>query len=116
MSKEYVTKIDGVYRITDTRVSLDSIVYAWRDGLSPETIAESFPVLTLEEVYGAITFYLASQNEIDEYLLRNKAEFEVARRKSVEQLRQTKPQLYQRLMARKQQKVDVTESPELVQP
>jgi len=48
--KDYVTKIDGAYRIADSRVSLDSAVYAWHDGLSPETIKENFPVLTLEEV------------------------------------------------------------------
>jgi uncharacterized protein (DUF433 family) len=66
--KESVTQLDGAYRITDSHVSLDSIVYAWRDGLSPESIRENFPVLTLEEVYGAITFYLANQTAIDPYL------------------------------------------------
>ena len=66
--REYVEKDDGNYRIAGTRVGLDSIVYAFRDGLSPESIRESFPVLNLEEVYGAITFYLAHQAEIDDYL------------------------------------------------
>ena len=66
--REYVEKDDGNYRIAGTRVGLDSVVYAFRDGLSPESIRESFPVLNLEEVYGAITFYLAQQPEIDDYL------------------------------------------------
>ena len=66
--RAYVEKTDGTYRIAGTRVSLDSVVYAFRDGLSPESIRESFPVLNLEEVYGAITFYLAHQAEIDDYL------------------------------------------------
>ena len=48
--QDYVTQIAGAYRITDSRVSLDSVVYAWRDGLSPEHIKANFPVLTLEEV------------------------------------------------------------------
>jgi uncharacterized protein (DUF433 family) len=112
--KEYVTPIDGAYRITDSRVSLDSVVYAWRDGLSPESIREHFPVLTLEEVYGAITFYLANQKAIDQYLSLSEAEFETARQKSREQLRQHKPQLYERLVAYKRQKATVTVVPESV--
>src|SRR5215831_17142017 len=106
--KDYVTQIDGAYRITDSRVSLDSVVYAWRDGLSPESIRENFSVLTLEEVYGAITFYLANQEEIDKYLSQSEAEFETARQKNIEQLRQTKPQLYERLTAYKRQKAATT--------
>jgi uncharacterized protein (DUF433 family) len=112
--KDYVTQIDGAYRITDSRVSLASVVYAWRDGLSPESIQENFPVLTLEEVYGAITFYLANQEEIDKYLSLSEAEFETARQKSIEQLRQNKPQLYERLVAYKRQKTTATVVPEPV--
>jgi uncharacterized protein (DUF433 family) len=102
--KDYIIKVDGAYRITDSRVSLDSVVYAWRDGLSPESIRENFPVLSLEEVYGAITYYLANQEEIDKYLSLNEAEYETARQKNIEQLRQDKPQLYERLTAHKRQK------------
>lgn len=112
--KDYVTQIDGAYRITDSRVSLDSVVYAWRDGLSPERIKENFPVLTLEEVYGAITFYLANQKELDTYLSLSEAEFETARQQSIEQLRQNKPQLYDRLVAYKRQQATVTVVPEPV--
>ncbi|MFN0108277.1 MAG: DUF433 domain-containing protein [Blastocatellia bacterium] len=101
MTKDYINNIDGAYRITDSRVSLDSVVYAWRDGASPETIREMFPVLTLEEVYGAVAFYLANQEEVDEYLRQNEIEFEEARLKSNELFRQTKPELYRRLMAAK---------------
>ena len=34
------------------------IVREFQDGQSPEAIRSSFPTLTLEQVYGAITFYL----------------------------------------------------------
>ena len=68
MTKEYVEKIEGVYRVADTRVSLDAIVCRYREGLSAESIAESFPALTLEQVYGAIAFYLANQKMLDEYV------------------------------------------------
>jgi uncharacterized protein (DUF433 family) len=47
----YVTKLEnGPYRIAGTRVSLDSVVYAYWRGESAETIADSFPALTLEQV------------------------------------------------------------------
>ena len=68
MAKEYVEEVDGGYRVAGSRVSLDSIVYCFREGLSPESIAESFPTLTLEQVYGAIAYYLANQPIVDEYL------------------------------------------------
>jgi uncharacterized protein (DUF433 family) len=69
MAKEYVERLEGAYRVAGSRVSLDSIVHRFREDLSPESIAESFPALTLEQVYGAITFYLANQLMVDQYLL-----------------------------------------------
>jgi predicted RNase H-like HicB family nuclease/uncharacterized protein (DUF433 family) len=68
VAKEYVENVEGTYRVAGSRVSLDSIVYGFREGLSPETIAENFPALTLEQVYGAIAFYLANQPVVDQYL------------------------------------------------
>jgi len=70
MSKEYVEQRDGNYYVTGTRVSLDSLILAFRRGESPETICQNFELLQLEEVYGAIAFYLASQGEMDAYLER----------------------------------------------
>ena len=113
MNKEYVIQVNGAYRIADSRVSLDSVVYAWLEGQSPETIADNFPVLTLEEVYGAVTFYLANREAIDAYLREQKAEFEDRRRKSVEELRQNRPQLHAKLMAAKQREVAPAAEPEL---
>jgi uncharacterized protein (DUF433 family) len=76
MSTEYVEQQDGVYRIGGTRVSLDSIVYAYRRGASPESIQRSFPSLTLEQVHGALAFYLSNQTEVDDYLVQGEKEFE----------------------------------------
>ena len=68
MAREYIEIKEGVYRVAGTRVSLDSIVYRFREGLSAESIAESFPAVTLEQVYGAIAYYLANQSQVDQYL------------------------------------------------
>ena len=70
MSKEYVTSLEGAYRVAGTRVSLDSLVYLYREGISPEGMVESYPVLTLEQVHGALAFYLTNQAAIDAYLAR----------------------------------------------
>jgi uncharacterized protein (DUF433 family) len=67
--REYVEQKNGGYYVADTRVSLDSVVYEFRRGAAPETILRSFPLIgSLERVYGAITFYLAKQQEVDQYL------------------------------------------------
>jgi uncharacterized protein (DUF433 family) len=79
MNKQYVEQREGVYWVAATRVTLDSIVYAFLAGQTAESIAQSFPVLTLEQVYGAITFYLANRSDIDAYLRREEAEFETLR-------------------------------------
>ena len=82
MDNRYVEKRDEGFWIAGKRVSLDSIVYAFRRGQSPETIRRSFPLLSLEEIYGAIAFYLANQAEIDAYLISEEKEFEKSRRVS----------------------------------
>jgi uncharacterized protein (DUF433 family) len=70
MAKEYIEQRDGSYYVAGTRISLDSMVHAFRRGESPETICQNFELLRLEEVYGAIAYYLANQADIDAYLSR----------------------------------------------
>ena len=50
-------------------------------------------MLTLEQVYGALTFYLANQSEIDVYLKEAEAEFEAMRQAA----RKQDPMFYQKL-------------------
>lgn len=68
VTKPYVEQRQHGYYLTGSRVSLDSIVYAFQGGESPQEIVQSFPTLTLEQVYGAITFYLANEEVITLYL------------------------------------------------
>jgi uncharacterized protein (DUF433 family) len=93
MSRDYIEKKDGGFWIAGTRVSLDSVVYAFLRGAAPESIAQSHPILSLEEVYGAIAFYLANQAEIDALLAENDREFELLRK----QTRDKNPALYKKL-------------------
>ena len=75
MVSEHIEQREGVYYIPGTRISLDSIVYTFREGCSPETIHEDFAGLTLARVYGAIAFYLDHQADIDTYLLQRKQQW-----------------------------------------
>lgn len=68
-STSYVNQTpEGGWRVAGSRVSLDSIVHAYWQGRMAESIAADFPSLSLEQVYGAITFYLHRRQEIDAYL------------------------------------------------
>ena len=72
MTSEHVEQREGVYYVSGTRISLDSIVYAFREGCSPESIREDFEGLSLAQTYGAIAFYLDHQTTIDTYLEQRK--------------------------------------------
>ena len=93
MKRDYIEQRDGGYWITGSRVSLDSLVYAFLRGASPEAIARSFPLVTLEDVFGAITFYLAHQPEVDAHLRQSESEFDALREKA----RQANPLLFKKL-------------------
>src|SRR6516162_9975716 len=80
MAKEYIEERDSNYYVVGTRISLDSIVYAFRRGESPETIRQNFELLRLEQVYGAIAYYLANRAEIDAYLTRQNEKWAEGRR------------------------------------
>src|SRR5947209_7610555 len=67
------TDAHGVMRVGDTHVMLDSVLAAFEKGHSPERIRSQFPSLSLEQVYGAITYYLSHRTEVEEYLRRQDA-------------------------------------------
>jgi len=94
---QYVEERGGGYWITGTRISLDSVVYAFQRGAAPESIQRSFPLLTLEQVYGAIAYYLAHRSDIDTYLEAAESEFERRRQQS----REVDPVFYKKLDAAK---------------
>ena len=72
----------GVLRVGKGRVMLDSVVAAFVQGLSPEAIRQQYPSLSLEDVHGAITYYLAHRDEVEHYLRRQDAVWDQWRAKS----------------------------------
>jgi uncharacterized protein (DUF433 family) len=66
----------GVMRVGQTRVRLDTVITAWRQGESPEQIVENFDALDLADVYAVISYYLHHRAEVDAYLAQNQQEGE----------------------------------------
>lgn len=98
MGKEYVEERDAGFWVTGTRVSLDSLVYVFLRGESAEGIAESYPAVTIEQVCGAIAYYLANREEVDAYLCEGRKEFARLREES----RRRNPGLYAKLLGARQ--------------
>src|ERR1035438_56198 len=68
-TNEYVEIRNGGYYVAGTRIGLDVVVYAFRNGKSAEAIFDAYPsVGSLAKVYGAITFILEHPTEIEAYL------------------------------------------------
>lgn len=59
---------DGVMRVGNTRVTLDTVVAAFREGATAEEITQQYPSLQLADVYAVIGYYLRHQSEVDDYL------------------------------------------------
>ena len=66
----------GALRVGTAGVPLDSVVAGFQQGHSAETIQEQYPALSLEEVYGAISYYLGHRKDVDTYLQRQDAAWE----------------------------------------
>lgn len=95
-SKIYVHEgAQGALLVGSLGISLDSVVIAYQQGHSAETIQDLYPALHLEEVYGAIAFYLANPEEVNQHLERQDQLWEQLR----EQSRQTPSSVVKRLRA-----------------
>ena len=58
----------GTIRVKGSRVSLDSIIHHFNLGATAEQIVQSFPSLSLGDVYSSIAYYLTHRSQIEEYL------------------------------------------------
>lgn len=70
---------DGVVRVGGTRVTLDTIVAAFREGATAEEIVYQYPSLNLADVYSVIGYYLQRRSDIEEYLRRRQQQSDQVR-------------------------------------
>jgi len=68
--------LGGRPRIAGTRVSVQRIAAWYKTGMNAEEIVERMGNLTLAQVYAALTYYHANQEEIEGYLIAEKSNYE----------------------------------------
>ena len=69
----------GVVRVAGTRVTLDTIIGAYKQGRSAEEIAQDYPSVPKSAIYGTIAYYLSAQEDVDAYLRARKDQAERVR-------------------------------------
>jgi uncharacterized protein (DUF433 family) len=76
---------DGAVRVGGSRVLLELVIRAFRDGATPETIVQRYDTLALHDVYAVIAYYLRHPGEVEEYLARREQTAEEVQRRIEEQ-------------------------------
>ena len=102
MTGGYIQQRNGGYYVGDTRVSLDSVVYSFQRGNSPETIQAEYPLLKLSQIYGAVAYYLDHQAAVDRYLEAKRRSFAT----SAIPLSEADPDLWAKLERARQATID----------
>lgn len=74
--------VDGVLRVGNTRVTLDTVVAAFEEGATAEEIVQQYPTLHLADVYAVIAYYLRQHDEVQEYLKRRRQEADEIRKQN----------------------------------
>ena len=93
MLDPYIEQRNGGYYIAGTRMSLDSVVYMFRDGHSPLEIQRDYDALSLPQIYRAIAFYLENRETVDRNL---EDKIESVKANTVP-LKEANPQMWARL-------------------
>lgn len=68
-------------RIEGSRVELETVVFAFEAGSTPEEIAQDYPVLALNDVYAVLTYYLRHRDEVESYLRERRRAAEATRKR-----------------------------------
>jgi uncharacterized protein (DUF433 family) len=89
----------GVLLVAGTRVPLDTVIYAFNEGATPEEIAQNFPTLDLASIYAVVGYYLQNRPEVEQYLEQRKVQQEELKKEL--QARFNPHGLRERLLARK---------------
>jgi uncharacterized protein (DUF433 family) len=96
------TDRDGVIRVAQTRIPLDSVILSFQTGSTPEEIACQYPTLQLADIYAVIRYYLRNKKEAESYLLRRR---NISNRVRIQnQTRFKSDNIKERLLARQEQK------------
>ena len=93
---------DGVVRVGNTRVTLDTVIGVFKQGTTAEEIVYRYPSLRLADVYATIGFYLNHQQEVETYLQQRQQQAQEIRK--MNEARFDPQGLRDRLLVRKAEK------------
>jgi uncharacterized protein (DUF433 family) len=91
---------DGVIRVANTRVTLDTVITAFLEGATAEEIVQQYPSLELADVYAVLSYYLKRRTEVESYLRQRQQNAENLRRENESRFDPTGVRA--RLLARRQ--------------
>jgi uncharacterized protein (DUF433 family) len=94
------TDVDGVVRVGNTRVTLDTVIATFKEGATAEEIVAQYPSLNLADVYAVIGYYLQQQPEVEAYLSQRQQVADEVRRQN--EIRFNQQGIRERLLARQQ--------------
>jgi uncharacterized protein (DUF433 family) len=77
---------DGVLRVGGTRVTLDTVMAAFKEGATADEVVYQYPSLDLADVHAVIAYYLRQYPEVEAYLRRRQSQADDVRRQSEGQL------------------------------
>ena len=93
------TGVDGVVRVSGTRVTLDTVVAAFNEGATAEEIVYQYPSLDLADVYAVIAYYLQRRPQVEAYLRQRQGQADEARKQN--EVRSDPFGIRERLLARR---------------
>ena len=91
--------VDGVVHVGGTRVTLDTVVIAFKEGATAEEILYQYPSLRLADVYAVIACYLQHHSEVEAYLQQRQAQADEAQKQN--EARFDPQSICERLLARR---------------
>ena len=94
------TDADGVVRVGNTRVTLDTVIATFKEGATAEEIVAQYPSLLLGDVYAVIGYYLQRQAQVETYLKQRQQKAEQIRQQN--EARFNQHGIRERLLARRQ--------------
>jgi uncharacterized protein (DUF433 family) len=77
-----LTDKDGVVRVGGTRVTLDTVVAAFKEGATAEEIVQQYPSLQLADVYAVISYYLRNHSKVESYLRKRQKQADAIRKQN----------------------------------
>ena len=57
----------GALRVGRSNVTLESVLWAFKQGATPEQIIDQFPTITLADAYEVVGYYLRNRAQVDVY-------------------------------------------------